>query len=207
MAPKASNSRRDGKASAGRARPDVLDGRNILLGVSGGIAAYKAAAMASTLVQRGAQVQTVMTAAATHFVGAITFQALTRQPVHLDPWAAAQDFRSAHISLADWTDICVIAPATANIIAKVAGGLADDLLSTTVLALDVPVLLAPAMNERMWNNRAVQDNVARLTALGYHRVGPAEGHLACGDTGTGRMSEPDEIIAAIERLLGRRRKR
>jgi phosphopantothenoylcysteine decarboxylase / phosphopantothenate---cysteine ligase len=181
---------------------DVFAGRNILLGVTGGIAAYKAAVIASTLVQRGAAVRVAMTEAATRFVGTATFQGLTRQPVAVDLWAGNEEFRATHISLADWADACVVAPATANILAKMACGLADDLLSTTLLALDIPVLVAPAMNTRMWQQPVVQDNVERLRSAGYAFVGPAEGRLACGDTGAGRMSEPDEIIAALETILG-----
>jgi len=193
------------KANQGRRRKssakDVLAGRNILLGVTGGIAAYKAAVLASMLVRRGAQVRTIMTEPATRFVGPITFQALTRQPVYLDMWAATESYRSDHIGMADWTDACVIAPATADVIGRIAAGLADDLLTTTVLALQAPVLLAPAMNTRMWAKPAVQDNVAKIEAWGYHLVGPAEGRLACGDTGPGRMSEPEEIIEALEGML------
>jgi phosphopantothenoylcysteine decarboxylase/phosphopantothenate--cysteine ligase len=185
----------------GEPAQDIFSGRHLVVGVSGGIAAYKTAAMVSTLVQRGATVRVVMTDAAKRFIGPVTFQALTRQPVYSDMWADTEDYRSTHISLADWADACVIAPATANVLSKMACGLADDLLSTTVLTLDVPVLLAPAMNMRMWAKQVVQDNVARLRDLGYTFVGPAEGRLACGTTGPGRMSEPEEIIAALQTLL------
>lgn len=178
-----------------------LAGRRVMLGVTGGIAAYKAAALASTMVQRGAEVRTVMTEAATRFVTPLTFQSLTRRTVHLDMWMPAEAFQSAHISLADWAEVAVIAPATADALAKFARGLADDLLATAVLALDAPVLLAPAMNSRMWGNRLVQENVARLREHGFRFVGPAEGRLACGTTGPGRMSEPEEIIAALERVI------
>ena len=182
-------------------KKDILAGRRILVGVSGGIAAYKTAMLASALVKRGARVKVIMTDAATRFIGPTTFQALTRQPVYIDLWTGPEDFRSDHISLADWAQACVVAPATADTLGKLACGIADDLLSTTLLALDVPLLLAPAMNVRMWKNRMVQDNVARLAKAGCHFVGPAEGRLACGDCGPGRMSEPDEIIAALEVLL------
>jgi len=191
------------KTRAGKPRraKDPLAGRNVLLGVSGGIAAYKAALLASMLVRRGAHVRTVMTESATRFIGPITFQALTREPVYRDLWAATESYRSDHIGMAEWTDACVIAPATADVIARIACGLADDLLTTTVLALQAPVLLAPAMNTRMWAKPVVQENVARLKAWGYQFVGPAEGRLACGDSGPGRMSEPDEIIRALEAML------
>lgn len=183
---------------------NILAGKHLVVGVTGGIAAYKTAAMVSTLVQRGATVRVVMTESATRFVGPVTFQALTRQPVYTDMWADTEDYRSTHISLADWADALVVAPATANVLAKMACGLADDLLSTTVLALDAPVLVAPAMNSRMWAKAVVQENVARLASRGYRFVGPGEGRLACGTSGAGRMSEPDEIIAALEGLLAER---
>jgi len=185
---------------AGKSK-DVLAGSRVLVGVTGGIAAYKAAAMVSTLVQRGAAVQTMMTEAAARFVTPLTFQTLTRQPVYLTLWSSTEDFRTSHIALSEWAQVCVIAPATADIIGKMAHGLADDIVSTTVLALECPVLVAPAMNTRMWEKKAVQDNVARLATAGYRFVGPAEGRLACGTSGAGRMSEPEEIIAALEVIL------
>ena len=180
---------------------DILAGRRIVVGVTGGIAAYKTAAMVSALVKRGALVRVVMTEAATRFVGPLTFQTLTGQAVGLDLWRAAEEYHSSHIALGDWAEVCVVAPATADILGKLAGGLADDLLSTALLAMDVPVLLAPAMNVRMWSHPAVRANVVRLAKMGYRFVGPGRGRLACGDVGEGRMSEPDEIIAAIEAIL------
>ncbi|NLX58470.1 MAG: bifunctional phosphopantothenoylcysteine decarboxylase/phosphopantothenate--cysteine ligase CoaBC [Phycisphaerae bacterium] len=179
---------------------DPLSGKRVVVGVTGGIAAYKAAALVSTLVQAGADVRVIMTESATRFVAPLTFQALSHNAVHVGLWDADDSFRSAHIALADWADLGVVAPATANFLAKAACGLADDLLSTTLLAMECPVLLAPAMNCRMWNNRIVQDNVACLKAAGYPMVGPAEGHLACGTSGAGRMAEPDEILAALRAL-------
>jgi phosphopantothenoylcysteine decarboxylase/phosphopantothenate--cysteine ligase len=184
---------------------DVLAGSRVLVGVTGGIAAFKTAAMVSTLVQRGAAVQTMMTEAAAKFVTPLTFQALTRQPVYLTLWSSTEDFRTSHIALGEWAQACVIAPATADIIGKMAHGLADEIVSTTVLALDCPVLVAPAMNSRMWEKKVVQDNVARLATAGYRFVGPAEGRLACGTTGPGRMSDPEQIIAALEAILSERR--
>ena len=180
---------------------DILAGRRILVGVTGGIAAYKAAMLVSTLSQRGAEVQVVMTASAQKFVTPLTFQSLTRSAVHTDMWEATEQFRSAHIALADWAEAAVVAPATANLLAKVACGLADDLLSTTLLAVDVPVLLAPAMNERMWNKQATQNNAALLAEWNYRLVGPCPGWLACGTRGEGRMSEPADIVAALEQML------
>jgi phosphopantothenoylcysteine decarboxylase/phosphopantothenate--cysteine ligase len=187
--------------SAAGPTPDPLAQRCILVGVTGGIAAYKSAILVSMLVQRRAEVRVVMTDAAERFVAPLTFQTLTGRPVHRDMWAAGEAFNSAHISLADWADACVVAPATANVIAQMACGLAQDLLSTTVLALDVPVLVAPAMNTRMWRKPVVEDNVALLRKRGYAFVGPAEGRLACGDTGPGRMSEPGDIVVALELLI------
>ena len=180
---------------------DPLGGKRVVVGVTGGIAAYKTAMVVSRLVQRGAEVRVVMTESAAQFVTPLTFQTLSGQAVALDMWQRSESFRGSHIALADWAEACVIAPATANIMAKIAHGLADDLLSTTVLAIEAPLLLAPAMNDRMWHKAAVQENVARLGKWGYHFVGPAEGHLACGTVGQGRMAEPEEIISALESLL------
>jgi len=179
----------------------TLDGREVLVGVTGGIAAYKTAYLVSGLVQAGARVTVVMTEAAERFVGPLTFRALTGRPVVDDLWSMAEGDRSTHIALADRADVAVVAPATANLLAKMAHGLADDLLSTLLVALDVPVLLAPSMNERMWRSAAVQANVAALRARGVHFVGPEEGRLACGTEGPGRMAEPEAILAAIARLL------
>lgn len=180
---------------------DIFAGSRLLVGVTGGIAAYKTAAMVSRLVQRGATVRTMMTESAARFVGPMTFQALTGQPVYVSLWTGTEEHQSTHIALSDWAEACVIAPATADIIGKMACGLADDIVSTTVLALEAPVLVAPAMNTRMWRKQIVQENVSRLAAAGYRFVGPAEGRLACGTSGAGRMSEPEEIIAALEAIL------
>ncbi|MBL7141333.1 MAG: bifunctional phosphopantothenoylcysteine decarboxylase/phosphopantothenate--cysteine ligase CoaBC [Planctomycetes bacterium] len=180
----------------------TLDGREVLVGVTGGIAAYKTAYLVSALVQAGAEVTVVMTEAAKRFVGPLTFRALTGRPVYDDLWSAPEGDRSTHIALADRVDVAVVAPATANLLAKMAHGLADDLLSTLLVAIDVPVILAPAMNERMWRNAAVQANVAALRARGVHLVGPEEGRLACGTEGPGRMAEPDAILAEIVKALG-----
>ena len=187
-------------------KTDTFAGSHIVVGVTGGIAAYKTAMVVSRLVQRGAEVRVVMTESATRFVAPLTFQTLSGNAVHQSMWERSESFDSAHIGLADWAEACLIAPATANIIAKMAHGLADDLLSTTVLALEVPLLLAPAMNDRMWHKAAVQENVSRLSRWGYHFVGPAEGRLACGTAGPGRMAEPEEIVAALESLLTARTK-
>ena len=175
--------------------------RHILLGVTGGIAAYKAADLTSKLVQAQAEVTVVMTESAARFVAPLTFQTLSRRAVYLDMWQAEHRFDAAHVALADWAEIVVVVPATANILGKFANGIADDLLSTLLLAVDVPVLLAPAMNHRMWSNPVVQQNVGRLKELGHHIVEPGEGYLACGATGKGRLADVQDIIDAVTALL------
>lgn len=183
----------------------MLNNINVLLGVTGGIAAYKAVDLAGKLITAGAEVNTVMTENACRFVGPVSFGAITRSSVITDMWSAPQQYRIGHISLADWADVVVVAPATANIIGKIANGIYDDLLSTTLCACwplieSGAVLLAPAMNEKMWANAAVQKNVQTLKQMGIRLVGPAEGRLACGTKGPGRMSEPQEILDAIEEI-------
>ena len=180
----------------------TLQGREILVGVTGGIAAYKAALLVSRLVQEGAAVSVVMTEHATRFVGPLTFQALSRRPVYTDLFAEGA-YEADHIALADRAEVAVVAPATANAIGKLAGGIADDLLSTVLVALRVPVILAPAMNEAMWNHPAVQANVETLRRRRVRFVGPEEGRLACGTEGLGRMAEPETILAEIVRALTR----
>lgn len=177
----------------------ALAGREILVAVTGGIAAYKAAALVSLLVRRGASVSVMMTDAATKLVGPKTFEALSGRPVRLDLWTGASAI--PHIDAAKKAALLCVVPATANILAKAAAGLADDLVSTTILAFDGPLLFAPAMNRVMWNKAATRRNVERLAADGALFVGPESGHLCCGDDGDGRMAEPDEILAEIERLL------
>ncbi|HEX42186.1 MAG TPA: hypothetical protein ENN81_09015 [Phycisphaerales bacterium] len=175
---------------------------NVLLGVSGGIAAYKAVDLASKLTAAGACVQVVMTAAACELVGPPSFEAVTGRAVLTSLWRRDGDRTIRHIDLVDWADIVVVAPATANIVGKTAGGICDNLLSTTLCAAwRKPCLLAPAMNDRMWTNPAVQRNVAAVKAMGFELVGPATGRLACGTEGPGRMAEPVEILAAIRRML------
>jgi len=179
----------------------VLENRNILLGVSGGVAAYKTVDLASKLTAAGARVRTVMTESACRFVGAKSFEAVTSSAVFTNLWTPAEAHQSAHISLADWAEMVVVAPATADIMAKVAHGICDDLLSTTLCtSWAKPMLFAPAMNTRMWENPAVQANGETLRRMGAQMVGPAAGRLACGTEGLGRMAEPAEILAAIEAL-------
>ena len=179
----------------------MLENRNILLGVSGGIAAYKTVDLASKLTAAGARVRTVMTEGACRFIGAKSLEAVTSSPVFTSLWTSAEAHQSAHISLADWAQLVVVAPATADIIAKTAHGVCDDLLSTTLCtAWARPTLFAPAMNTRMWENPAVQANVEALRGRGVQFVGPAAGRLACGTEGVGRMAEPREILDAVEAM-------
>ena len=181
----------------------MLTDRRIVLGVTGGIAVYKACDLVSRLKKRGAQVRVVLTENACEFVRPLTFETLSGNPACVDTFAAHTEIE--HISLAKWGELYVIAPATANCIAKLAGGIADDLMSTTALAMGGPVLLAPAMNANMYRHPATQHNLEVLAARGVHTVGPASGHLACGDDDIGRMSEPAEIVEAIEAILNPRR--
>ena len=174
-----------------------LTGRNILLGITGSIAAFKAAGMASAMVQEGAEVNTVMTHSASHFIAPLTFTALTANQVHTDMFGEGKGEAMAHINLAKAADVVLIAPATAHTIARLAHGLADDLLSTAVLAAACPVVVCPAMNSTMLANAATQSNLERLKELGYQVVDPDAGILACGDEGSGRLPDWDVIREAI----------
>jgi phosphopantothenoylcysteine decarboxylase/phosphopantothenate--cysteine ligase len=169
----------------------------VLLGVTGGIAAYKSAELVRRLREQGADVQVVMTEGALHFVGAATFQALSGRPVRSDLWDASAEAAMGHIELARWADRIVIAPASADFLARLAHGHANDLLTTLCLATDAPISVAPAMNRLMWANAATQANVAMLRSRGVTILGPAEGEQACGETGAGRMVEPADILAAL----------
>ncbi|MCE5279217.1 MAG: flavoprotein [Planctomycetaceae bacterium] len=181
----------------------TLSGYEVLLCVSGGIACYKTADLASSLVQAGAGVNVAMTDSATQFIGPITFQSLTGRRVYTSMWIAPQEYSAQHIALTELADLMVIAPATADILAKMACGLADNLVSTLALSAHgaCPILAAPAMNTRMWTAPAMQDNMKTLISRGLEVVGPAEGRLACGTIGNGRMSEPDDIFQTISDLL------
>ena len=174
-----------------------LTGREIVLGVTGGIAAYKSAEIVSRLRHLGANVHVIMTKNATEFVSPLTFQTLSANQVVTDTFQAPEYWNVEHVALAKRAEIFVIAPATANIMAKMACGIADDMLSTTVLATKAPVLLAPAMNTGMWTAAATQANLKTLQERGIEFIGPESGILACGDEGAGRMSEPEAIVAAI----------
>ena len=174
-----------------------LNAKRIILGVTGGIAAYKSAELLRLLGKQGAVVQVAMTEGATHFVTPTTFQALSGQPVYTDQWDARMPNAMAHIDLSRQADLILIAPATADFMARVAQGMADDLLATMVLARDCPLLLAPAMNRQMWENPATQRNVAQLLLDGVQILGPANGEQACGEIGAGRMLEPEEILEEV----------
>ena len=179
-------------------------GRTIVLGVGGGIAAYKACELARLFVKGGGQVRVAMTRAATRFVGPLTLQALTGTPVLVDILDPEADRTYGHLALARAADLMVFAPATADLVARLRAGMADDAVTTTALACTCPFLVAPAMNTRMWQSRVVRENVAELVRRGWHVVGPASGELADGDVGEGRLAEPEEIAAAAARLLGPR---
>jgi len=174
---------------------------NILLGVSGGIAAYKAVDLASKLTAAGARVNTVMTENACRLVGPKSFEAVTSSAVFTSLWSASEEHKISHINLVDWADIVVVAPATANIIGKIANGICDEILSTTLcVCWKKPTLLAPAMNNNMWTNAAVQRNVKMVKDMGFRLIGPEEGSLACGAEGIGRMSEPQDVLERIEKI-------
>jgi phosphopantothenoylcysteine decarboxylase / phosphopantothenate---cysteine ligase len=181
----------------------IFDGARIFLGVTGGIAAYKAAALTSALVQRGAEVDVVMTAEAERFVGPLTFSSLTARPVFTSLWDAPEDI--PHIRLVRAAQIAIVVPATANVIAKLASGIADDLLTTALLAARIPIIVAPAMNAAMYEDDATQRNLATLRARGYEVVDPERGFLAERESGTGRLASEERLLEAIERALQRRR--
>jgi phosphopantothenoylcysteine decarboxylase / phosphopantothenate---cysteine ligase len=181
----------------------VFNGARIFLGVTGGIAAYKAAALTSALVQRGAEVDVVMTAEAERFIGPLTFSSLTARPVFTSLWDAPEDI--PHIRLVRAAQIAIVVPATANVIAKLASGVADDLLTTALLAARIPIILAPAMNAAMYEDDATQRNLAALSARGYEVVDPERGFLAERESGTGRLAGEERLLEAIERALQRRR--
>jgi phosphopantothenoylcysteine decarboxylase/phosphopantothenate--cysteine ligase len=181
----------------------VLSGSRVVLGVTGGIAAYKAADLASKLVQAGALVDVIMTEAATRLVGIATFQSLTKRPVHTDVFESWTDSYFGHISLGHEADAIVVAPATANSIARLANGLADDMLGAVVLSSKAPLVIVPAMEHDMFRHPATQANIAMLAARGAIQVGPESGRLASGEVGEGRMSSPETIVGALRRVLGR----
>ena len=192
----------DGAESAGPVAAQDLAGHEVIVALTGGIAAYKVCTVVSRLVQAGAGVTAVMTRSARKFIGRATLQALTGRQVYTTLWDGGEGkYDPRHISLTEAADLFLVAPATGNILGKVASGIADDLVSTLVMAADSPVLFAPAMNSRMWCNPIVQDNVARLRRFGYGFVEPGEGWLACRTIGPGRMAEPDAILQAVRQAL------
>ncbi|MCU6708956.1 bifunctional phosphopantothenoylcysteine decarboxylase/phosphopantothenate--cysteine ligase CoaBC [Paenibacillus sp. J5C_2022] len=181
-----------------------MHGKRILLGVTGGIAAYKAAALTSKMVQAGAHVDVIMTESAARFITPLTLQTLSRNRVHIDTFDEQDPSVVSHIHLADHADLIIIAPATANTIAKLAGGFADDMLSTTLLAATCPILIAPAMNVHMYEHPAVVDNMKLLADRGVMFIEPGTGQLACGYVAKGRLAEPEDIMAAASRWFGRK---
>src|SRR5713226_20082 len=177
------------------------DVKAVVLGVSGGIACYKAVELVRLLVRDGFSVQVIMTRDAMQFVTPLTFQTLSGRPVATEIFSLTQESEIGHINLADRAEVFVIAPATANVIGKIASGIADDLLTTVVMATMAPVLIAPSMNVHMLENPVVEENIRKLKRLGYNFIEPAEGYLACGYEGKGRLPEPAEIVEEIRRLL------
>jgi phosphopantothenoylcysteine decarboxylase/phosphopantothenate--cysteine ligase len=182
----------------------TLSGRRVVVGVTGSIAAYKAAEVVSQLVQRDAQVHVVMTRSATSFVGPLTFQTIARTRVMIDQFDLENVIDATHISLTEEADLVLIAPATANLLAKIAHGMADDMLTSLVLAIRCPLLIAPAMNDRMWTNKLVQANLARVRETGAEIIEPGEGFLACGTYAVGRLAEPATIVARVEARLAKK---
>jgi phosphopantothenoylcysteine decarboxylase/phosphopantothenate--cysteine ligase len=185
---------------------------NVLLGVSGGVAAYKAVDLASKLTTAGAKVNTVMTENACRLICPKSFEAVTDSAVFTGLWDTNTEFKTSHINLVKWADIVVVAPATANIIGKIANGICDDLLSTTICACwplikKGAALLAPAMNDNMWDSPAVQRNIETIKKMGFQLIGPEQGRLACGTEGIGRMSEPQDIMKAIEKIASKIKRR
>ncbi len=172
--------------------------RTILLGVTGSIAAYKAAELVRLFVKNGDDVHVVMTPAAGEFVRPLTFQTLSRNPVEIDQFAAPAQWKPEHISLAECADLVVVAPATANTLAKMRFGIADNLLTATLLATRAPIAVAPAMNTGMWENPATRENLAALKARGVRVIEPDDGELACGVSGKGRMASPETIFEAVK---------
>lgn len=177
----------------------MLKDKNILLGVTGGIAAYKIANLASMLKKQGANVKVIMTENACQFITPMTFETLTAQKVYTDTFDRNFEFKVDHIELGKWADVFLIAPATANVIGKLANGIADDMLTTTALAMRCPILVSPAMNTTMFENKVVKHNIMKLRTYGMDIIMPASGHLACGDTGAGKMPEPEMLLEYIKR--------
>jgi phosphopantothenoylcysteine decarboxylase/phosphopantothenate--cysteine ligase len=182
----------------------ILQGRTVLLCVGGGIAAYKSAEVVRLLVRAGARVDVALTTAAQSFVSALTFQALSQRPVATNLLDASEEQQIGHIGLADRAELAIVAPATADLCARLRAGIADDIVTATLLATSAPVLIAPSMNVHMWNHAATRENIAALQQRGVHQVGPGSGEMACGHVGDGRLAEPWDIVRAAARLLAPR---
>ncbi|OGF47207.1 MAG: hypothetical protein A2231_04825 [Candidatus Firestonebacteria bacterium RIFOXYA2_FULL_40_8] len=183
----------------------MVKGKKIIVGVCGGIAAYKVCGLVHKLVYQGAEVSVIMTKNACEFVTPLTFQTLSGRPVYTEMFKLIkkEEWSVEHVELGKKCDLMVIAPATANVIGKLAGGLADDPLTTTALCAKAPVLICPAMNTAMWNNAIVKDNVNKLKKFGFKFIGPDAGKLACGETGSGRLSDIEKILMEIKKIQGR----
>lgn len=177
-----------------------MKGKTVVFGITGGIAAYKSCEIVRLLVKAGAEVHTILTPAAQNFVTPLTLQTLSRNPVHTDMFQILEEMDKGHISLADGADVVLIAPATADVIAKAAHGICDDLLTTVLCATKAPIAFAPSMNVHMWENPITQRNVATLQKLGWHLIEPDEGELACGYEGKGRLPDPGEIVKFVENI-------
>jgi len=184
-----------------------LKGRKIIIGMTGGIACYKIPYLVRLIRKAGADVRVIMTENATRFITPLTLETVSDNPVAIEMFPEREYVSTRHIDLAEWADLFVIAPATANFLGKVAAGVSDDLLTTIICAADAPVLIAPAMNPRMWNNRVTQKNITYLKELGYHLVEPAEGDMACDDWGIGRLPEPDRLFDVIRAFFKKAKKK
>ncbi len=178
-----------------------MKGKKVLLGVTGSIAAFKAATLTSQLVKEGVEVKVVMTREAASFITPLTFQTLSGNRVYQEMFELPEGLGIEHVALAEWPDLVLVCPATANIISKVASGIADNLLSAVILATQKKVIFVPAMNAGMWHNPILQRNILRLKRLGYGFIGPVKGRLACGKEGTGRMVEPDKVIRLLRKMV------
>lgn len=178
-----------------------MKGKKVVLGITGGIAAYKSCEIVRLMVKAGADVHTILTKAGAQFVTPITLQALSCNPVRIDMFEVLETVEKGHISLADSADVVLVAPATADIIAKAAHGICDDLLTTVLCATKAPIVFAPSMNVHMWENPLTQENVKKLQSIGWHLIEPDEGELACGYEGKGRLPDPSEIVKIVEGII------
>ncbi|MDX9858633.1 MAG: flavoprotein [candidate division Zixibacteria bacterium] len=178
-----------------------LAGKKVLVGLTGGIACYKIPYLVRFLRKDSAEVQVVMTAAATRFITPLTLESVANRPVAVELFPEGQYVATRHIDLAEWPDLVVVAPATANVVGKIASGISDDLLTTVICATPRPVMLAPAMNPQMWGNPVTQRNIALLKELGYRLIDPEEGEMACDHVGVGRMAEPQEIYELVKQFF------